>query len=126
MTMHLMHPCFTTTGKKKSKQKFRSSEAAQRSREHNESWNDLKKRWNAPDKKTKQDFVPLKYSPNIPKDRDPRALGKSLGSGPDNAFKTPDKIYTGTKILGIGTMHKSNAVPIFSDEEAKDIATMRR
>jgi len=36
------------------------------------------------------------------------------------------KVYTGTKIIGIGTMHKSNAVPIFSDEEAKDIATMRR
>jgi hypothetical protein len=27
---------------------------------------------------------------------------------------------------GIGTMHKSNAVPIFSDEEAIAIATMRR
>jgi hypothetical protein len=34
--------------------------------------------------------------------------------------------YTGTKILGIGTMHKSNAVPVFSEEEAHDIATMRR
>jgi hypothetical protein len=34
--------------------------------------------------------------------------------------------YTGTKIKGIGTMHKSNAVPVFSDEEAKDIASMRR
>ena len=34
--------------------------------------------------------------------------------------------YTGTKIIGIGTMHKSNAVPIFSDEEAKDISSMRR
>jgi len=29
-------------------------------------------------------------------------------------------------IKGIGTMHKSNAVPIFSDEEAQDIAKMRR
>jgi hypothetical protein len=34
--------------------------------------------------------------------------------------------YTGTKILGIGTLHKSNGVPIFSEEEAVDIATMRR
>ena len=34
--------------------------------------------------------------------------------------------YTGTKIIGIGTMHKSNAVPIFSNEEAKDISSMRR
>lgn len=34
--------------------------------------------------------------------------------------------YTGTKIVGIGTMHKSNAVPIFSDSEAKEISSMRR
>lgn len=40
--------------------------------------------------------------------------------------KPVQKVYTGNKIIGIGTMHKSNAVPIFSDEEAKDIATMRR
>ena len=38
----------------------------------------------------------------------------------------PSPVYTGDKIKGIGTMHKSNAVPVFSDEEAKDIATMRR
>ena len=36
------------------------------------------------------------------------------------------KVYTGTKMLGIGTLHKSNAVPIFTDEEAKDQANMRR
>jgi hypothetical protein len=38
----------------------------------------------------------------------------------------PNPVYTGNKIKGIGTMHKSNAVPVFSDEEARDIATMRR
>jgi len=36
------------------------------------------------------------------------------------------KRYTGDKMLGIGTLHKSNAVPIFSADEAKDQATMRR
>jgi len=41
-------------------------------------------------------------------------------------LKAPDKVYTGTMIKGIGTMHKSNAVPIFSDEQAVDIAKMRR
>jgi hypothetical protein len=40
--------------------------------------------------------------------------------------KAPDKVYTGTMIKGIGTMHKSNAVPIFTDEQAVEIATMRR
>lgn len=36
------------------------------------------------------------------------------------------KVYTGTKMLGIGTLHKSNAVPIFCSEDAKDQANMRR
>lgn len=36
------------------------------------------------------------------------------------------KVYTGTKMLGIGTLHKSNAVPIFTEDDAKDQATMRR
>jgi hypothetical protein len=40
--------------------------------------------------------------------------------------KPEQKVYTGTKVKGIGTMHKSNAVPIFSDEEAIDISKMRR
>ena len=36
------------------------------------------------------------------------------------------KRYTGSAMLGIGTLHKSNAVPIFSNEEAKEQARMRR
>ena len=41
-------------------------------------------------------------------------------------YKKPNPVYTGDKIKGIGTMHKSNAVPVFSDEQAIEIATMRR
>ena len=36
------------------------------------------------------------------------------------------KVYTGDKMIGIGTLHKSNAVPIFSNDDAKDQASMRR
>ncbi len=35
-------------------------------------------------------------------------------------------VYTGDKMKGIGTLHKSNAVPIFTAEEAIDQANMRR
>ena len=38
----------------------------------------------------------------------------------------PSKVYTGNAVIGIGTLHKSNAQPIFSKEEAEDIAHMRR
>lgn len=50
----------------------------------------------------------------------------SLGNGIGVATKAEDKVYTGTKMIGIGTLHKSNAVPVFSDEDAKSMANMRR
>ena len=34
--------------------------------------------------------------------------------------------YTGSLVKGIGTMHKSNAVPIIDEQHMKDIAKMRR
>lgn len=51
---------------------------------------------------------------------------KSLDTGPGVATKSPTKIYTGSMVKGIATMHKSNAVPVFTDEQAKDISSMRR
>jgi hypothetical protein len=50
----------------------------------------------------------------------------SLDTGFVACVKKFGNSYTGEKIKGIGTMHKSNAVPIFTDNEAKDIASMRR
>jgi hypothetical protein len=40
--------------------------------------------------------------------------------------RKPEKVYTGDKLLGIATMHKSNMVPVFSQESAEEIAKMRR
>jgi hypothetical protein len=34
--------------------------------------------------------------------------------------------YTGTLVIGIATMHKSNAVPVIDQQQAIDIARMRR
>jgi hypothetical protein len=50
----------------------------------------------------------------------------SLDTGFVACVKKFGNNYTGEKIKGIGTMHKSNAVPIFTDNEAKEIASMRR
>lgn len=41
-------------------------------------------------------------------------------------FKAKEKIYTGSLIKGIATMHKSNAVPIINEEQAIEISKMRR
>jgi len=46
--------------------------------------------------------------------------------GADTCTKKESMKYTGTKMIGIGTLHKSNAVPIFDDQQAKDISRMRR
>lgn len=40
--------------------------------------------------------------------------------------KPAPKVYTGTAMLGIATMHKSNSVPVFNQQEATDVANMRR
>jgi len=34
--------------------------------------------------------------------------------------------YTGDKMLSIAAMHKSNLVPIFTEENAKEVSQMRR
>ena len=36
------------------------------------------------------------------------------------------KEYTGTAMLGVTVLHKSNLVPIFNEQAAKDSASMRR
>lgn len=43
-----------------------------------------------------------------------------------SAAKLPDKVYTGTAMKGVATMHKSNMVPVFDDQHIVDIANMRR
>ncbi len=50
----------------------------------------------------------------------------SHGPTKGNTDSKPSTKYTGSLIIGIGTMHKSNAVPVINEQEAKDIAKMRR
>ena len=58
--------------------------------------------------------------------RDTGPRPPSLNSGDGVATSKPRLQYTGTKMIGIGTLHKSNTVPVFSDDEAKEMARMRR
>jgi len=130
MTMHLEGPWLTTGGKRKGKIKFRNSAEAQKARQLETEWKELQKKWDvdAEAKKRKRALSaePLVYSLSTPVGRGSQNI-KSLDTGHKGAVRTKDiPQYTGTKILGIGTMHKSNAVPVFSDEEAKAISTMRR
>jgi len=38
----------------------------------------------------------------------------------------PRRVYTGTEMVGIAQMHKSNAQPVFNKQAAVDAAQMRR
>lgn len=129
MTMHLEGPWLSTTGKRKGKKKFRNADEARKARELDESWKALQKKWavEAEDKKKKRALAsevwcpaPAVYRRDTPKIPSRNAADMSP------ATVAPPKVYTGTKVKGIATMHKSNAVPVFSDEEAVDISRMRR
>ena len=71
-----------------------------------------------------------KFSTSIPSYKIPAGRETphyaSLDTGLGAATKPNPNIYTGTKVKGIATMHKSNAVPVFTDEEAVSISSMRR
>jgi len=130
--MHLEGPWLTTTGKRKGKRKFRNAEEARKSRELADMWQQKQQEWsklapkfspNPIDSRKKIEKPFPKYTP--PPGRESEKIASlPFTAGP--CTKAPDKVYTGTKIKGIGTMHKSNAVPIFSDEEAIEISKMRR
>ena len=130
MTMHLEGPWLSTSGKKRGKVKFRNAEEARKARELDEAWRQLQKKWEveAEDKKRKRALSaePLVYSLSAPPGRSNTKHIPSQGQSTGVAVLRPAPVYTGTKVKGIGTMHKSNAVPIFSDEEAVAISTMRR
>ena len=130
MTMHLHHPGLSLNGKKRGKVKFRNAEEARKSRELDASWKELQKKWevDADEKKRSRAMKAptLTYNLSAPPGRGSTAHIPSRDSGLGNATLAPPKVYTGTKVKGIATMHKSNAVPVFSDEEAIDISKMRR
>ena len=68
---------------------------------------------------------PLSYSLTAPPGRNTTNHIPSLTT-PGGSTASVHKVYTGTKVLGIATMHKSNAVPVFAEEEAIEISRMRR
>jgi hypothetical protein len=131
--MHLEGPWLSTTGKRKGKQKFASADAKRKSEQLDKEWRELQKRWGVEAEEKKRvralsapALGSSGYSLRIPEGRNTTAHIKSVDTGLGNAVLKPAKQYTGTKVKGIATMHKSNAVPVFSDEEAVDISKMRR
>lgn len=136
MTMHLLPPMYSTTGKKKGKQKHRTAAQANMARRNAESWQQLLEKYdvktvvakpNGRAKGSSKDVAP--YRNDWRSRIDPRRLTDSIPSvdtGRGLAPKRENKQYTGDAMIGIGQLHKSNGVPIFSKEDAVDISKMRR
>ena len=129
MTMHLAHPALSTTGKRKGKQKWASAEHKRKAEMLDSEWQELQKKWGIESEERKRSRA-LKAKPFVPKINPRLAELRSAASVPDahkgavTVRQTPK--YTGDKIVGISTLHKSNAIPVFSKQEAIEVSKMRR
>jgi hypothetical protein len=131
MAFHLEGPWLSTTGRKRGPKKWASADAKKLAKHRESQWEQRLVEFEkmAPKFSTGPYNAPKKtianYMPKTPPGRETTHV-PSQDTGWVTCVKTHDTEYTGTKIKGIGTMHKSNAVPVFSDEEAQDISKMRR
>jgi|TARA_B110000483_G_scaffold241456_1_gene324493 hypothetical protein len=143
MTMHLVGPYMTTTKYNRKKKQKNLSVSQQENlvrqwKAHNkdcrrrhihsaqfEKFEDFCAYVNGTYKAPKVKTTAKAYEP--PKVREGKvypSLGNNIG-GP--ALRKEVMVYSGErKLLGIATMHKSNLVPVFSEDEAVELAQMRR
>lgn len=135
MSMHLVGPQMTTTSYKKRKTKSVTidNKVAAEFRAYNKQMRRLKLK-----EKTIDEYIAYiqgKSTHTAKTVKDPMKAGVYTRSSPEvhtnngvgNGFAKPVMAYSGErKLLGIGTMHKSNMVPIFEQSDAEDIARMRR
>ena len=120
MTMHLLPPMFSTTGKKKGKAKFRNADSANKARRNAEAWRELMAKWDIKDEPNQTNRKNLqsesKFNPvvNSRVVVDPSRSTHSIPSvdtGASIAAKKPVQQYTGDAMIGIGQLHKSNGIP---------------
>lgn len=138
MTMHLEGPYLTTTRyTKRPHRKWASAEQKRRAEADAAAWTELEQRLarSRPNFSGRAQtdpamprgaFKPLTLNPAYPPGREPQHIPSRPDTPGAVGTRAADKVYTGTAIKGIGTLHKSNAVPVFTDEEAVDLARMRR
>jgi hypothetical protein len=122
--MHLENPGLTMSGKKKGKHKYASAEAKRNAERLAKEWEELQKKYE-PKKVVRKVFKVESLSPAMSTPRQTQAIPSLVTPGGDCSVKEVIQ-YTGTEMLGIGQLHKSNAVPVFRTEDAADIARMRR
>ena len=143
MSMHMEGPALTLTRTKKYKLNLTKAKRAQLEMDlfH---YNKKRKR-NGESKITFDEYLDIRCGKVTKRKLHPSQQGEldknylSLPPHRQNAVKYPSKPmgngvatkpevqhYTGGNLLGIGQLHKSNAIPVFKKEDAEDLAKMRR
>ena len=143
MTMHLLGPHITTTNYSKRKSKLTQAKMDMYVREYSLrckrdkkfrlptiSFDDFVNEMQGKPIKTKNNnlYVPTVDTNmnDIRNHRDMYPSSEMANVDINACAKRENMKYTGTYIKGIATMHKSNAVPVTSNEQAEDISRMRR
>lgn len=135
MSMHMLGPAYTTTSTRKRTKKVTASSAAKMHAdwvEHNRQMKRLGCKT-----MTYEVYVEYragKYNPQLKGTPMPESkvdhshqVKYPSGDGVGTAFARTENVYSGTrKLLGVAVMHKSNLVPVWSQEDATEIARMRR
>ena len=145
MTMQLVGPYMTTTNYKKRKAKKltdkkleelrvqwrRHNKDMRRKNMHSLQWDEFDDyvaytQGNPPKRNTTQKAKP--YAPTKPFVRNTETYPslKTSDIVPGACTKKEVPQYTGDLIVGIGTMHKSNLVPVGRGDDPKEYARMRR
>jgi hypothetical protein len=136
---------YTTTSTKKRKQKKKSKSLIAAEKEHEKFLKRMGVGSRSSAGSEQRSSKPWVTGSSPVESASSRSVGKSgnpphLGCGDqrfessrsDQVFYDPsmakkeEKVYTGTEIMGIAQMHKSNAVPVRNKKSAEEVAKMRR
>ena len=118
--MHLLPVYYSTTNTRKRKQNKKSASVLEAERQHAKF---LKKMGIGT-----RSSVGLEQRPSKPwvTGSSPVESTKPKVVYDSSMAKKEEMVYTGTEIIGIAQMHKSNAVPVRGKKQAEEVAKMRR
>ena len=112
--MSLVGPWLSTINTKKRKQKQKSASLIEAEKRHEEKLRKLGVG------KTKVSRKGIYEIPNYKENSCTIPMSNALGNG----TKAEQKRYSGKEVIGIATLHKSNAVPVTSQKNAEEISKM--
>jgi len=125
--MHLMSHAYTTTNTRKRKAKNKTKRLKAAEVEHEKFLQKMGVSDSQLKEKLYDEYGKRKHYGTIPDYSEHQATATLSNRVAGNGAAKERNVYTGDLIVGIGTMHKSKAVPIMrGTNEAKEMAKMRR